>query len=112
MGCGIAQLFAYAGHQVTVTDVSEEALSTVHSKIKGNLERMMEQVLADSSKIELTLDSGTPTSDFNSSVAGAYFVVEAVSENLGLKQKIFQQLDALCPPETILASNTSVISIT
>ena len=112
MGCGIAQLFAYAGHRVTVTDVSDEVLSSVHEKIRTNLERMAAQGLAVSNRIEPTLHKILITSNFNASVTEANFVVEAVSENLELKQKIFQQLDSLCPPETILASNTSVISIT
>lgn len=112
MGCGIAQLFAYAGHRVTVSDVSNEVLSSVHYKIRHNLERMAAQELAEKNKIESTLEKISINSDLNSSVIGAHFVVEAVSENLELKQKIFQQLDSVCPQDTILASNTSVISIT
>jgi 3-hydroxybutyryl-CoA dehydrogenase len=112
MGHGIAQLFAYAGHDVALTDASAEVLGGVQDRIRGGLERMAAQGLAEAGKIEPALARVRTVADLDDGAPGADFVVEAVSENLGLKQDVFARLDALCPPETILATNTSVMSIT
>ncbi|HBB18712.1 MAG TPA: 3-hydroxyacyl-CoA dehydrogenase [Syntrophus sp. (in: bacteria)] len=112
MGSAIAQLFAYHGHSVTLTDVSEDILAGAKEKICRSLERMADQGLAQADLIEPALGRIHTTSDLAEATHGARFVVEAVPENLELKQEIFRRLDALCPAETILATNTSVISIT
>ncbi|MDF1552249.1 MAG: 3-hydroxyacyl-CoA dehydrogenase NAD-binding domain-containing protein [Deferrisomatales bacterium] len=112
MGHGIAQLFAYAGYPVTLTDVSAEALAAAPERIRGNLLRMAEQGLADPERIEPALRLLRTVGDLEVAARDANFVVEAVSENLELKQELFRRLDSFCPPEAILATNTSVISIT
>jgi 3-hydroxybutyryl-CoA dehydrogenase len=112
MGAGIAQLFASRGYSVALTDVNEKILSDALVNIRRSLERMAENQLTEASGIEATMSRIRTTSDFEAATRGAEFVVEAVSENLALKQDIFRRLDALCPPEVVLATNTSVISIT
>lgn len=112
MGAGIAQLFAYAGHPVSLTDVGEGILADALKRIRGSLERMAAQGLAEAGGIDAAIGRIRTLVDFEEATRGADFVVEAVSENPGLKQEIFRRLDALCPPAVILASNTSVISIT
>lgn len=112
MGHGIAQLFAYGGHAVVLTDVKEDILAEAVIKIRRSLGRMAEHGLADPGKIEPALARIRTATDLEEAARGAGFVVEAVSENLALKQELFGRLDTLCPPEAVLATNTSVISIT
>jgi 3-hydroxybutyryl-CoA dehydrogenase len=112
MGAGIAQLFAYGGHPVVLTDVSEDILAGAKEKIGRSLERMAQQGLAQADAIEPALGRIRTTGDLAEATRGARFVVEAAPENLELKQEVFRRLDDLCPAETILATNTSVISIT
>ncbi|MBI5441942.1 MAG: 3-hydroxyacyl-CoA dehydrogenase family protein [Deltaproteobacteria bacterium] len=112
MGHGIAQLFAYAGCRVTLTDVSPEALAAAPERIRASLQRMAAQGLADARKIEPALARVRTAAELAEGTRGAEFVIEAASENLALKQELFRRLDQLCPPETVLATNTSVISIT
>ncbi len=112
MGTGIAQLFAARGYPVALTDLSEKILADALVNIRRSLERMAEQGLAEASGIEAAVGRIRTTGDFEEATRGAGFVVEAASENLALKQEIFRRLDALCPPEVVLATNTSVISIT
>ena len=112
MGHGIAQIFAVHGHTVILTDLQDGMLDKAVENIRSNLTLMAENGIGDSKDIEAAVFRIKTTTDFKKAVDGAQFVVEAVSENLELKQEIFKQLDAVCPSETILASNTSVISIT
>lgn len=112
MGPGIAQIFAARGHSVRVHDTAGERLASVGERVRANLQRLAEYDLADPAGIPAALDRITVTRNLEEACAGADFVVEAITENLALKQDLFVELDRLCPPETILASNTSVISIT
>lgn len=111
MGHGIAQVFALNGYQVNLLDTQDDILSAAVAKIRSNLQLMAQKGIGQPENIEPALDRITLTSDL-SKAAEAQFVVEAVSENLELKQKVFQDLDAICSQDTILTSNTSVISIT
>ncbi len=104
MGHGIAQVFALAGHHVTITDSFHANLDTVKARISANL-----RDLGDDEK---AIDRVTPLGDLAQTVRDADFVVEAVSEDLPLKQKLFAQIENHVRPDTILASNTSVIPIT
>jgi 3-hydroxybutyryl-CoA dehydrogenase len=104
MGHGIAQVFALAGHMVTVYDPSAEALSTLRERVKRNLVDLGQ----DARAAELVF----PVEDLGQCVAGANVVFEAGPENLAFKQKLFEQLQLLAPAEALLASNTSVIPIT
>jgi 3-hydroxybutyryl-CoA dehydrogenase len=112
MGHGIAQLFASKGHDVTLTDVSDEVLARALEEIRRGLTRMAEWGLGTREEIEPALGRIRVTTDLEEAATGIGFAVEAVSENLLLKREVFRRLDLLCPPGVILATNTSVISIT
>ena len=107
MGHGIAQEFAFAGYQVHLHDVSQAQVDAGMERIRDNLEVFVENDLARPNQVDGTLDR-IQGSDQLEVVAGeADFVIEAVIENLSLKQEVFRQLDQICPPRTILASNTT-----
>lgn len=112
MGHAIAQIFAVKGHQVGLVDLDENILEYATRGIRENLKLMAEHEFIRTEEIDTALSRVTTTTDIEKGLTGAEFVVEAVVENLEVKQKIFMNLDRLCPPSTILASNTSVISIT
>jgi 3-hydroxybutyryl-CoA dehydrogenase len=104
MGHGIAQVFALAGHDVTIYDSIAASLDTVKTRILTNLKD-----LGDDQK---AVERVTPVSDLAQAVRDADYVVEAVLEDLPLKQKLFAEIEHSVRPDTILASNTSVIPIT
>ena len=112
MGHGIAQVFAAQNYNVTLLDVQQDLLSKAIENIRSNLTFLAQRGMGKNKDIEPTLRRIKTTLDLKEAVSNAQFIIEAVSENLALKQKIFQDLDSLGPPETILATNTSVISIT
>lgn len=112
MGHGIAQVFAVAGHSVAVVDPNETVLATVPDRIRANLSQMMAHGVALPDDIEPIVGRVRLTPDMADGCDGVAFVTEAVFEDMALKQDIFVQLDQLCPPETVLCSNTSVMSIT
>ncbi len=112
MGNGIAHTFAQNGFKVNLIDISEASLKKGIETITKNLDRqVVKELLTDSQKNE-TLLNIIPLNDLESGVKDADLVVEAASENLTIKLEIFKNLDTFCKPETILASNTSSISIT
>jgi len=104
MGHGIAQVFALAGHGVTIYDSIVASLDTVKTRILTNLKD-----LGDDQK---AIERVTPVSDLAQAVRNADYVVEAILEDLPLKQKLFAEIESYIRPDTILASNTSVIPIT
>ncbi|PKC30392.1 3-hydroxyacyl-CoA dehydrogenase [Pantoea ananatis 15320] len=106
MGSGIAQIFAARGVEVTIYDIDAGAW-TAPGTIRSNLQRMQ----ADEATIKEVVSRVVFCDRLAESVKGAQIVFECVPEQLALKQRLFCELDAFCPPETILASNTSVISI-
>jgi len=103
MGHGIAQVFAGAGHDVTITDTVAQNLATATSRIAANLRELGED--------ESVAARVQPRADLAEAVRDADYVVEAVSENLPLKQKLFGEIERHVRRDTILASNTSVIPI-
>ena len=107
MGHGIAQEFALAGYHVRLTDVSNDALERARETIQRNLDMLASFDLITSEQAASVLPAIQMTTELAEAVADADLVVEAVYENLELKQQIFRDLDALCPSRTILASNTS-----
>ena len=111
MGNGIAQVFAQNGWSVALIDVSDSALEMAIKTIKGNLERMIKKGTLTAEAAGEVPGRITPTSSLDSA-RDAMIVVEAASENMDLKFSLFQRLDEVCGPETILATNTSSISIT
>lgn len=102
MGHGIAQEFAAAGKVVTLHDLSPDLLRHVRAGIRENLE-----ALGRTGDVAATLARIRFTVDLADAVGDADVVIEAVTENLELKQRLFRDLDRLCPPHTVLASNTS-----
>lgn len=104
MGHGIAQVFALAGHEVTITDTVTANLDNAKARILTNLKD-----LGDDQK---AVERVTPVSDLSQTVRDADYVVEAVLEDLPLKQKLFIEIEKHVRPDTILSSNTSVIPIT
>ncbi|MGD9921768.1 MAG: 3-hydroxyacyl-CoA dehydrogenase family protein [Pseudorhodoplanes sp.] len=104
MGHGIAQVFALAGHDVTITDSFPANLDTVKARISANLADLEDDADA--------VNRVTPNADLATTVRNADFVVEAVLEDLALKQKLFAEIEQHARPDAILASNTSVIPIT
>ena len=103
MGHGIAQVFALAGHDVTIYDSFERTLASAKDRILANLKDLGDDQSA--------VDRVTPQGDLAKAVTGADYVVEAVLEDLGLKQKLFAEIEQHARPDAILASNTSVIPI-
>jgi 3-hydroxybutyryl-CoA dehydrogenase len=112
MGNGIAHTFAQFGYQVNLIDVSDNALSKALATIGKNLDRQVAKGTLSESGKESTLANITIFTDLQTGVAEADLIVEAASENLELKLKIFKDLDHFSKPGAILASNTSSISIT
>ncbi len=112
MGHGIAQIFAVHGYRVTLTDNRKEALPEAVQNVRANLKLMAEKGIGKTDQIGPAVARIQTTPDLREAIADAQFVVEAVSENLELKQRIFRDLDSLCAADTLLATNTSVISIT
>ena len=112
MGHGIAQIFALEGFPVSLTDINDSVLDAALSNVRANLDLLTRQGIARKQAVEPAMERITTTIDLAHAVEDADFVVEAVIENLELKQKIFQDLDQICHRDTILATNTSVISIT
>ncbi len=112
MGHGIAQIFALQNYQVYLHDVKEEILTRAIENIRANLTLMVSRGIGAKSKIEPAISRLKTTTDLGEAAREADFVVECVLENLELKQGVFQELDRLCPADAILATNTSVMSIT
>lgn len=112
MGNGIAHTFAQNGYRVQLIDVNETALSNAIQTISKNLDRMVQKEVISEAKKAQTLDNITTFSNITEGVEYASLVVEAATENEALKLNIFKTLDEACPEDTILATNTSSISIT
>ena len=110
MGSGIAQVCAQAGIEVTLNDISAEALAKGLSNIDWSVGKLIAKSLLHEDKATI-LGRIKASEDFAKAFE-ADFAIEAVFENLELKQNIFRKLDATCNPDTLLASNTSAIPIT
>jgi 3-hydroxybutyryl-CoA dehydrogenase len=111
MGSGIAQVAARAGFQVVLRDIAPEYLDRGLAAIRSSLERDVKKERLTVAQQEEILARIRPTTEL-AEVAGAEIVVEAIIENFDAKASLFRELDALTPPETVLATNTSSISIT
>lgn len=112
MGNGIAHTFAQFGYKVALIDVSEAALERAIQTIGKNLDRQVAKAALSESDKANTLANITCFTSIKEGAAQADLVVEAATENSDLKLQIFKDLDEICRPETILATNTSSISIT
>ncbi len=111
MGHGIAQVFAQAGHEVLLKGRSEASLAKAHKAMDKNLSRMVEKGKLEAAAKEQILGRITDTLRYED-CADADLVIEAIAEDMAVKQEIFKLLDEICKPETILATNTSSLSIT
>lgn len=112
MGNGIAHVFAQNGFKVNLIDISASALEKAVATITKNLDRLVVKEKINAAKKETTLANLTTYTDTKEGVINADLVIEAATENVDLKLKIFKQLDEITPPNCILATNTSSISIT
>ncbi|MDQ3109756.1 MAG: 3-hydroxybutyryl-CoA dehydrogenase [Bacteroidota bacterium] len=112
MGNGIAHVFAQFGYNVTLVDISKEALDKGINTITKNLDRQVIKGSLSEADKAATLARISPVTDLAAGVKNADLVVEAATENVDLKLKIFRDIDANAPANAILASNTSSISIT
>lgn len=112
MGNGIAHTFAQNGFKVSLIDISDSALQKAMQTIGNNLDRQVKKGLIDESVKNATLSNIATYTDLKTGVVAADLVIEAATENREIKLNIFRQLSGICKPETILASNTSSISIT
>lgn len=112
MGNGIAHTFAQFGYKTNLIDISEKSLEKGMNTISGNLDRMVAKEKISVEDKTNTLNNITTHTHLAEGVKDVDLVVEAATENVDLKLKIFQQLDEFCSAETVLATNTSSISIT
>ncbi|HEU0136088.1 MAG TPA: 3-hydroxyacyl-CoA dehydrogenase NAD-binding domain-containing protein [Flavobacterium sp.] len=112
MGNGIAHTFAQSGYTVRLIDISERSIEKGMATIATNLERMLTKGVITEPVRDATIGNIITYTDIEDGVAGADLVIEAASENIDLKLNIFKTLNDSCSPDTILASNTSSISIT
>lgn len=115
MGSGVAQVFALAGYEVVARDVTEELLKRGLSLIRDGpfgLNKAVEKGKIRKEDAEAALSRIRTTTDLTEAVREADLVVEAIFENLELKKQVFKEIDENAPPHTIIASNTSTLSIT
>jgi 3-hydroxybutyryl-CoA dehydrogenase len=111
MGLDIAQVFAKAGYEVVVRDINDAIIAASEARLNSALDKMVAKGKMEQAAKDALVGKITFTTQL-SAAADADLVIEAAIENLEIKKSIFAELDSLCKPETILASNTSSISIT
>ena len=111
MGNGIAHVFAQSGFDVVMLDVSDAAVQRGRQTVEKNLDRQVKKGALDAAAKDATLARLTTSTDL-AAAAQSTLIVEAATENVDLKFKLFADLDRLAQPSTILASNTSSIAIT
>ena len=112
MGNGIAHVFAQFGYSVNLVDINEQALQKALATISKNIDRQVAKGTVTEADKTATLGNIKTFTKLEEGAKNADLVVEAASENVNVKLAIFKQLDEICPANTILASNTSSISIT
>ena len=112
MGNGIAHTFAQSGYSVNLVDISADALDRAITTITKNLDRMISKETISEEDKNNTLSNISTNTDLTDAIKGADLVIEAATENIDIKLKIFKKLDEICDENTILGTNTSSISIT
>lgn len=112
MGAGIAQVIAEAGFTVAMRDIEDRFVQKGLNTIKQNFDRAVSKGKMEATAAAAVMSRISGTVDMKEATAGAGLVIEAVIEVMQLKRDVYKELDALCAPETILASNTSGLSIT
>jgi 3-hydroxybutyryl-CoA dehydrogenase len=111
MGSGIAQVAARAGWQVALRDLDDAAVRRGLAGIRGSLEKFAAKGTIRGEEVEATLARIAPTTELDAA-ADADLVVEAVFERLDVKHEVFRELDRICRPDAVLATNTSAIPVT
>ena len=112
MGNGIAHCFAQNKFNVQLVDLSEDQLERALAVIQKNLDRQVTKAILTEAQKDAALNRIQTSTDLDKALANADLVIEAASENIVVKEKLFRQMDAIAPVDCILASNTSSISIT
>ena len=112
MGNGIAHCFAQNEFNVQLVDLSEDQLERALVVIQKNLDRQVTKAILTEAQKDAALNRIQTSTDLDKALANADLVIEAASENIVVKEKLFRQMDAIAPADCILASNTSSISIT
>jgi 3-hydroxybutyryl-CoA dehydrogenase len=112
MGTGIAYVCAVKGYRVSLRDLNEDLIKRGMGKIREMIATGVNRGKLTPKEAEETIKRITGTTDVAEAVGDADLVIEAVFEDMDLKKKVFKELDETCPPHTILASNTSTLSIT
>jgi 3-hydroxybutyryl-CoA dehydrogenase len=112
MGHGIAQAFLMCGYPVRLYDINGQILDTARAHIGKSLEQFHEHGLLKKHEIEPALRRLTTTTEMQEAVQGSDFIIEAVTENLPLKQDLFQRVESFCSADAIIASNTSTLTMT
>lgn len=112
MGSGIAQVAAQAGFEVGLRDVEDQLMQRAMGNIEKSLGRFVKGGKIAQEDLPGILGRIHPTTRLEEAAASAGYVIEAVTENLELKKEVFAELDSICPPGTILATNTSQLSVT
>jgi 3-hydroxyacyl-CoA dehydrogenase len=116
MGAGVAQVAASTGHKVTLVDISQDVLDKSQARIGESIKRVAKKQFKDDAEaggkfIDSSMSNLHIATTVNESITTADLVLEAVVENIGLKQKLFKEYDELAPAKTIFASNTSSLPI-
>ena len=111
MGNGIAHVFAVSGYQVKLVDINNDVLEKAFNAIRKNLERQLKKEIINGNEMNDILNR-INTSINLKDVADADLIVEAVNENIDLKKNIFKELDSICKKDSVIATNTSSISVT
>jgi 3-hydroxybutyryl-CoA dehydrogenase len=112
MGSGVAQVSAVAGYDVVLQDINAEAMGRARSGIEFSLKKLAEKGKITPEQVKATVANIKFTADLKEGAENADLVIEAVFENLEIKQELFKKLETLCKPDAILASNTSALPIT
>ncbi|MCS7124274.1 MAG: 3-hydroxyacyl-CoA dehydrogenase family protein [Candidatus Bathyarchaeota archaeon] len=113
MGHGIAQVAAQVGkYEVYLRDVAQRFLENGMDMIRNSLQKFLSKGQITEAEFNETLARIHPTTDLKEAVSKADLIIEAIPENVDLKKAVFREVDALAPPHTVIASNTSSISIT
>jgi 3-hydroxybutyryl-CoA dehydrogenase len=112
MGSGIAQISAEAGYEVSMRDIEDRFIQGGLNIIKKNYERAISKGKMTKDQVDVLLSKVKGTLDIAEAVKGAQVVIEAVIENIDLKKQVYKELDQFCAKDTILATNTSGLSIT
>jgi len=116
MGTGIAQVSAQSNHKITLVDLNQDILTKAEKRIQISIGRVAKKTFKDDAKageefVATSLANIGYATNAESAMASADIIVEAISENLPLKQKLFKQWDGMCPEKTIFATNTSFLKV-